>query len=156
MPGQRKSTNQHVLQGTFRADRHALDCQGVPTEKPRCPSWLSKLGKRKWSELVDELYREGLRGVLDADALANYAHCWSELQGCLATIETDGRWVKGQRGGMTEHPASRASRQWLGLMQSWAAKLGLSLRERKGIAPSVEPVKQEARVPFHKPEVSSP
>lgn len=76
-----KTTEQHRAEGTYRGDRHASTpvlAGGRPTQRPRCPAWLSNEGKCAFRRIVGTLWDAGFLDRADellvavaADALGD-------------------------------------------------------------------------------------
>ena len=101
-----KPTALHVLEGTFRADRHN-DAEPHPTAgAPSCPTWLDKEAKAEWRRIVPELERLGLLTVVDRAALTTYCIAWSEMNEAARVLKNDGRYQRiGEDGHLAPHPA---------------------------------------------------
>ena len=52
MPTPRKPRHLHLLQGTYRKDRHGQTPQRVEPMDPTPPKWLTAAEKRAWTELT--------------------------------------------------------------------------------------------------------
>ena len=83
MPGQKgrsgrpnKSTEQHLLDGTYRPDRHAkrVDSRVAPASMP-VPGDLGDHAAELWKRIVSSLPKEVLTN-LDKDALRVYCETW--------------------------------------------------------------------------------
>lgn len=69
----RKPTNMHLLEGTFRGDRHADRAQEPkPAEGAEMPAYLRKVkgGAKRWAQLYERLTRSHVLTELDGDGLA--------------------------------------------------------------------------------------
>ncbi|HOE11977.1 MAG TPA: phage terminase small subunit P27 family [bacterium] len=67
-----KSMQIHVLEGTYRPDRHAGTVQAEPVSGDlRPPSWLSIDGKRVWRRYVMQLTKLGTLSGTDVDLFAS-------------------------------------------------------------------------------------
>lgn len=66
----RKPTTMHLMEGTYRADRHG-DIAGkiVPVGQPFKPSDLSPVASEFWDEVANELAKNGVATLIDTTAL---------------------------------------------------------------------------------------
>lgn len=76
-----KSTERHVDEGTFRADRHGgrknkPKFDGAPTR----PTALSAEGKKHWDQIVPQLVTSGVAKAIDAPALFAMCEAWADYQ----------------------------------------------------------------------------
>jgi len=70
----KKSTAQHHLDGTYRADRHGED--NIPTGTPRPSRKLSEAAQAHFDRLADMLTSHKLCSSVDGDALTILAESW--------------------------------------------------------------------------------
>jgi len=47
---------------------------------PKCPTWLNKVAKAKWKEIVPQLHKMGVVTRIDRDILTLYCETWSQLR----------------------------------------------------------------------------
>lgn len=102
MAARRKPIDQHLIHGTFRADRHA-DRAAVapPPGRPTAPSWLSEAAVVEFDLLVDLLERVGRESpayaiplALIADAVVDFYKAAREAEGLPLVIEDANGGVK--------------------------------------------------------------
>jgi P27 family predicted phage terminase small subunit len=127
----RKPTALHVLDGTFRADRHN-DAEPKPTAgAPSCPTWLDREAKAEWRRIVPELERLGLLTVVDRAALTCYCQAWSELNDATRVLKRAGRYqAVGEDGHLTPHPALAHQRAAWKAVKDFCALFGLDPSSR--------------------------
>jgi P27 family predicted phage terminase small subunit len=89
MANTRKSTKQHIDEGTYREDRHgAKDCGPHLSKVPSPPDHLDAIAKKKWTELATVLVER--KNLADEDLMsleilcANYS-IWYECYRCIKT-----------------------------------------------------------------------
>ena len=91
MPRPRKPAEQHLLQGTFRADRH-----GKTVPKPRVngtlrpPKWLPEGAKAAWKRVAPELTRLGLLTRIDLAAFTAYCVLFYQWQKVAERVNNEG------------------------------------------------------------------
>src|SRR6478735_6299937 len=82
----RKPVAQHLLDGTFRHDRHGNSW--LPDGSPVMPDWLSPDAQELWNSIVPQL--NGIATALDEAQLAALCDWWSLWRAAresLASIE---------------------------------------------------------------------
>jgi P27 family predicted phage terminase small subunit len=131
----RLPTHLHVVDGTFRKDRHGVraDADDVPAkEPPKAPAWLSREGRRLYRELGKLIISRGIMTDIDghalalaADAYAQYQRASEELAERGILIEIDGKLVKNPAAAVVADTWRRAE---LGL-----SRFGLNPVARAGI-----------------------
>ena len=73
-----KPTKLHILEGTFRSDRHGDGVEPEPLPGPaKCPKHLSKDAKRVWKELVR---------VMDGAGVLTQADQWIMARFCSSAV----------------------------------------------------------------------
>lgn len=93
MPGTRNSGGRnakgkqlHVLQGTFRGDRHTDQViPDPPKGRPEPPKKLTADERAEWNRMVARLEQTGTLAIVDDAALFEYVQLFAETQ----TIKTD-------------------------------------------------------------------
>jgi P27 family predicted phage terminase small subunit len=71
-----KPKQAHILNGTFRADRHG-DTPDFPRRAPSPPDHLDASAKKEWKRVVKVLLGAGLLTTADRAALAAYCQCYA-------------------------------------------------------------------------------
>lgn len=126
-----KPTVLHVLDGTFRADRHNADEPRPTAGAPSCPTWLDREAKAEWRRIVPELERLGLLTVVDRAALTCYCLAWSELNEATRVLKRDRRSKKVRKDEpLTPHPALAAQRSAWKAVKDFCALFGLDPSSR--------------------------
>ena len=76
-----KSSQAHVLSGTFRADRHgASETPDAPKGRPEPPLPLEGLALEAWERLLGLLEAEGRLTVNDGEIVFQYARLFAETE----------------------------------------------------------------------------
>ncbi|XZE56144.1 hypothetical protein SH139x_002225 [Planctomycetaceae bacterium SH139] len=74
-----KPTEQHVLDGTYRSDRHARRADVlVMAEQLQCPESLTGAAREAWERITLAL-PDDMLSRLDVDALWLYCQSWAQL-----------------------------------------------------------------------------
>ncbi len=76
-----KDRRLHVLQGTFRPDRHGDQVTPDPPKgKPTPPKQLGKVARAEWDRMVTRLETAGTLTVVDDAALFQYVQLFAETE----------------------------------------------------------------------------
>jgi P27 family predicted phage terminase small subunit len=73
----RKSRQLHVVQGTFRGDRHVVDAPEPPGGVPVPPGVLSGEAAAEWHRMIDRLTASRTLSTVDGALLWNYVQLWA-------------------------------------------------------------------------------
>jgi P27 family predicted phage terminase small subunit len=141
----RKSQRLHLLQGTFKAARHARPDVAVPHGTPACPATLTGVARETWHRVVGHLEAQGTLAQVDGDAILNYAEMTAlvtRLETALAALPSvvylktsvDGAGVEHQEPKV--HPLVAQVRQARGAMRLHLAELGLTPVSRLRVQPT--------------------
>jgi len=77
----RKSARLHVLQGTFRSDRHgSAEVPAPPAGKPEPRIALAGLAKAEWARITKELEDAGALAMTDGPRLYEYVNLFAEVE----------------------------------------------------------------------------
>jgi P27 family predicted phage terminase small subunit len=77
----KKSTQLHILQGTFRKDRHAGDeTPAPPVGVPEPPGKLSKVAGAEWDRMVERLQKNRALTIVDDAVLYQYACLFAQVE----------------------------------------------------------------------------
>ncbi len=78
----RKSARAHVLQGTFRPDRHNAQGESAdpPAGTPAAPIALSGEARAEWMRMVGRLERSGVLSIVDDAVLLEACQLFEETQ----------------------------------------------------------------------------
>jgi len=131
----RKPVAEHLLDGTYRADRHGN--AWTPAGEPVIPDWLGPHARELWQAIVPTLVKSGVATAVDTAELAALCDWWALYRiarEALATIE-DGtsRAYYDQQilvGAAWKQFAAIASR--FGLTRSDRARLQVSTPKNQG------------------------
>jgi phage terminase small subunit len=81
MPRSRKPKKLHLLQNTYRKDRHGdRDELELPPGVPEKPGFLNETAAAEWDKIAEKLSDYGILSDLDEAALAVYCELYSEFQ----------------------------------------------------------------------------
>ena len=126
----RKTTAEHEIDGTFRADRHFETAEAdFAGGSPQKPNWLDQNQESLWDQIVKRIPSEYL-GEIDTMALEMLMRAfgsWSKLEIQLANLQDEGGNVK------QEYLLSNMiSARWKQVSQM-AGKFGMTPRDRVNI-----------------------
>src|SRR5262249_11870505 len=83
----RKPLAEHLLNGTFRADRHGeIDEPEPPKGRPEPPYALPGHAKAEWDRMVARLEAAKTLSVIDDGALYEYAQLFAEKEAAVEAI----------------------------------------------------------------------
>jgi P27 family predicted phage terminase small subunit len=136
----RKSREEKLAQGTYRADRDRKSPQYAPGAA--CPSYLSKEARQEWKRVHPMLEQAGVLQAIDQSLLASYCQMFGHWKKSEEDIAKNGLviMVSSQtRTGRTEkpvqNPAVRNSIQFHKAMMATATKFGINPLDRPRIVP---------------------
>jgi P27 family predicted phage terminase small subunit len=90
-----------------RGSRRAADRADEPkfsTDRPTCPSWLSKEAKAEWRRQVDQLEKAGVLASVDRALLASYCEAWAEFVHAAGVVGSEGYTFTTEKGYVVPHP----------------------------------------------------
>lgn len=120
----------HVLDGTYRADRHGpllFPIHGkAPGSIPEPPKHLTGTALRVWKRTVEDLGGLGILDQADRGILALYCEACAELSWASYKIAKEGRIVPTGLGGQKPHPAVGIKNAAALRAGKFAAELGLT------------------------------
>ena len=146
----RKSNNLHVLQGTYRADRHAngttladFAAAGKLGSVGKPYRWLPVEGKRLWRYLQPELEKRGILCALDRPLYGILCQLWADFRLLSDKVAAEGSTFSGPRGREYPNPhvAMLASTQRELLLL--AREYGLTPASRKRLGVSIGEQEEE-------------
>ena len=89
-----KPRHMHLVDGTFRADRHGSKTDAVTKARERaagrCPSppaWLKGKARAEWNRVASKLHARGLLSPEYVAVLADYCDAYADLQKATADHE---------------------------------------------------------------------
>lgn len=87
-----KPNHLHLVQGTGRADRHALGDAPEPPKAPTlaAPAHLTDDARAAWETLAPVLDGMGVLSVADAHAFERMVECYAEIRRCQTVLELNG------------------------------------------------------------------
>lgn len=74
----RKPTAAHVLESTYRHDRHGQGAEWVPEGQPSPPDWLSADARQFWDVIVPQLIAKGVATLADEASLIGLCDWWAQ------------------------------------------------------------------------------
>src|SRR4249920_972250 len=83
----RKARQMHVLQGTFRPDRHGADNPDPPAGAPEVPAELTGEALAEWHRMVARLQVQETLSRVDDALLASYCHLHADT--CRLQADAD-------------------------------------------------------------------
>jgi P27 family predicted phage terminase small subunit len=146
MPGGRppKPKRLHILEGTFRQDRHGGNHPSPPAGAPSCPTWLDREARAEWRRVVPVLDRLGLLAKVDRSAIAAYCTAWAELHWATRTLAKVGRVYTTEGGQVCPRPEVSMQRSALQHIRQFSALFGLDPATRSRIqVPDVQAARTE-------------
>jgi P27 family predicted phage terminase small subunit len=81
----RKPPELHLIQGTWRPDRHNFDAPEPEKKRPSCPKYFSDEKRKLWHKLVRQLEKIGVLSEIDGGAVKRCVN-W--------TLKSDEFWAK--------------------------------------------------------------
>lgn len=129
MPNRRKPNQLHILEGTFRRDRHGGTVEAAPGVPTR-PSWLCTEAKREWSRIVPHLARLGLLSKVDRASLAAYCQSWARYRQAEEIVVRKGSTMLTAKGNEIQRPEVSIARNYLDSCRRMAAEFGLTPNAR--------------------------
>jgi P27 family predicted phage terminase small subunit len=132
---------QHIRNGTYRADRHGRQpvlIGGRPelAEWAEPPDDLPEDGKAFWRDTVVRLIECGICDRVDVPLLEALAVQWARAVQAGRVLEEEGHFVKGSTGQLVKHPAIGIERDATALFWRMAESFGIGplARTRLGLA----------------------
>jgi P27 family predicted phage terminase small subunit len=122
-----KPTSLHVLDGTFRPDRHTE--VAVPEAEPgHCPppDSLSEAARRVWEERAPEMVAKGLLRPRYSEMFEVWCIAVVNMRRASAIVDATGPVIKGRQEQVVSNPASRETARWARIVQLVGSELGLS------------------------------
>jgi P27 family predicted phage terminase small subunit len=132
----KKSVNLHVLQGTYREDRHGN--VRLPVRIPQCPAGMTPAARKHWRRLVKILDRAGIISEVDGLSLRLLAESYDTYLTANEKLAAHGLIAKTTNGTVIQSPflsiRNRAWEQFVKLGGSFglnpAARNGMNLDSR--------------------------
>jgi P27 family predicted phage terminase small subunit len=148
VPNHRKPKALHILQGTFRSDRHANESPHAPPADPklRPPKSLGKAGKAAWREWYVLLCEVGIMAELDVAAFEMLCGTFDEVQRCDDALANDGHFLHLDNGSQKLHPAVGEKFRWLALQRDLMRDFGLTSEARQKLRIDPATVPQAKRI----------
>jgi P27 family predicted phage terminase small subunit len=153
----RKSRQLHVLQGTFRRARHAVEAPEPPSGAPEAPGTLTGEAAAEWGRMVARLTASRTLSTVDGALLFNWCQLWAtccrlqaDADALTSTwyekVSVDGAGVEHQEPRL--HPVFGALKQYRLALRVMLVEFGLTPLSRNRVkasgaaaAPTVDPKK---------------
>ncbi len=127
----KKPTKLHILDGTFRDDRHDGAEPKPAVGLPVRPKHLTKHAKEMWTELVKVLGESGVLTKADRNTMALYCEAYSQWRNAKEEIEKKGAVLDDPDGGrMYRNPYVAIQHEAATRMMSIGGTLGLDPSSR--------------------------
>ncbi len=133
----RKPTALKVLHGDFDKNPQRRNRQEPqpPADSPLCPEQLGVVGRNEWKRICKELEMLGVISLAERGAILRYCHAFQQHHDCEAQAKKDGRWQTNAKTGLiTEHPASKAARDYAKQMITLLSSFGMTPTSRTRLA----------------------
>ena len=105
----------------------------MPAGVPDCPAWLDDEARREWHRIVPILHAAGVLTLADRAVLTGYCVAWSEFHRAIILLQEHGRTMTTSTGYEAQRPEVTMAQKWARIMESFAARLGLSPSDRSSI-----------------------
>ena len=130
----------HILQGTYRADRHGGTPE-IAVEIPKPPRDLDKRARAAWRYYAPLLAEMRTIGLADREALACYCAAVSRRERAEEELAKTAPLVKSPSGYPVQNPWLAIANKAMEQMLKWGQELGLSpaARTRIKVAPKAAP-----------------
>jgi P27 family predicted phage terminase small subunit len=132
-----KPAEVHILEGTFRADRHDKEATigGQPlTEVPTPPARLNAIGEMHWQQAAEILISMGILAESDLPILELYAITQQDIARCDDDIRERGRAQINTKTGMEyDRPVVKHRATALARLLALFAKLGFTPADRRNL-----------------------
>jgi len=128
------SVEDHILAGTFRADRHGStdDEAKTPEGRPDAPADMPEAVRLIWDEIVQQLDEMGVISPVYKLPLIRYCYMVNRWQEVCNWIEENGVTVEGQHGPKTA-PQVAIERNLCSELVKLEKEFGLTPATRKGL-----------------------
>lgn len=140
------------LRGSHRATTGRENEPAPPIDRIMIPGWLSKGGKKKARAMVKQMKHLGLITVVDTDALAVYAECWSQYVTAVEFIEKNGQvrpvyGLDGKIKGLIPWPQMKTIATLTAILLRYQQEFGMtpSSRTRVQTGANTEPENEKSR-----------
>lgn len=142
----RKPVQLHLIEGTFRPDRHDDNRAEPSGTAPACPPFLRGTARKEWFRIVPALERLGILDEVDQATLACYCQARSDYSWAVYKVRREGRIVTTPSGIRRPHAAMKIQREAALLLAKFAEQFGLSpvARGRLQVEPSDDVDPEEA------------
>lgn len=124
----------HLVDGTFRKDRHDGDYCEPSGVAPKPPPFLNRTAKREWARVVPALERLGILDEVDQSALAVYCQARADYSWAVYRLRREGRVIVGPSGLARTHPAMRVQKEAAEQIRKFAVEFGLTPSARGRLA----------------------
>ena len=136
-----KATHLHILDGTYRADRHGDAHANQPqleTVKrlPRAPEFLGKIGRREWNRIGPELVEKGVLTAADMASFAGYCASLERAIRAEEMIRDEGYTLETPQGFEQARPEVSIARQAWAEVRKFGQEFGITPSSRTRVRPA--------------------
>jgi P27 family predicted phage terminase small subunit len=127
-------TEEHILNGTFRADRHSDPATEAkpPEGRPKTPDNMPENVRVIWEEILQQLEEMGILSPIYGIPLTRYCYMVSRWRDVVQWIEENGVTVEGQHGPKTA-PQVAIERNLCSELVKLEKEFGLTPATRSGL-----------------------
>lgn len=134
----KKSTQHHLIAGTFRSDRHLQSRLLFAPASATPPRYLPKVAKQEWNRIAPALLERGLLMETDVSLLGLYCTAYAGYRECADIVATEGQTVLFETSTRTgksvkriKNPAATLMQEHGRTMLAVAARFGFSPKDRE-------------------------
>lgn len=150
-----KPTRLHLLDGTFRKDRHAERADAEPqldqlAKLPKCPGFLRGAGRAEWKRVGQELLDKRVLASADMAAFAGYCASLERAVEAEEVLREQGYTLETPQGFEQARPEVSIARQAWAEVRKFAQEFGItpSARTRVRAVPDPNAEKKKAADPW--------
>jgi P27 family predicted phage terminase small subunit len=136
-----KPTKLHVVQGTYRPDRHDTNEPTPDVREPEIPSWLSAKARGHWRKIAPLLVDMGVLTTADGTALALLCDSMADYIEISRTLKAEGlTYTAESRDGVrvVKHPLVQERNEAWKRVHRMAVEFGLTPSARRRVSASGE------------------
>jgi P27 family predicted phage terminase small subunit len=145
-----KPTHLHILDGTYREDRHGDAAANAPalepvTTLPDAPDWLGDDGVVEWKRVGQELLEKNVLTLADLPSFAGYCASLERAIGAERALQHGDYVITTPAGFGQARPEIAIARQAWAEVRKFAQEFGMtpSSRTRVRPVPTKEPAKKD-------------
>ena len=150
---QRQSAAKLKMTGSDWGKRHAkadrAEAEGLPTGRPRMPSWLSDTAKDEWRRICPLLEARGLMSPLYKACLVGYCTTWAQLLAIDDRLDTEGHILHTADGRPYKHPLCSLRKSASDFLLKVCCEFGLTPASRSRMSGAAIPPVPKVRPKYH-------